>query len=270
MKKKIMLNVLLAVTDQLKPQFRNMVKDFQRFFSLKQGAFRGEKRTYIPRDGFNDEPTKKGYSQISTTVSEKLDWFMEHAQHFIDSIFAQEKTNSSGTVKAELVVDGNTWGEFTSLELLKLKSILESSDLGSLGELLNSIPVRSDKEIWDTTESEVYTGRQVYETPLDSGETLTTIKEPTILEDPNLRKRDTLPANYVSVVVSRDKTVVKGDYTYQKFSGEWSQRQKAETLSRKSKLAVAVQQALKTANSEAEIITSELTSKKIFGYIFNR
>ncbi len=265
-----MLNVLLAVTDQLKPQFKNMVKDFQRFFANKQGAFVGERRTYVPRDGFTDEATKRGYTEVATSVDEKLDWFMDHSEQFINSIFAQEKTNSSGLAKAKLTVDGKVWGEFTSLELLKLKSLIESADLGSLSEMISRIPVRSDREIWSISNSEQNLARDVYETPIDAGEVLTTIKEPVILEDPNLRKREELPANYTSIIVSRDKTVAKGDYTVQKFSGEWSQRQRAEALSRRNTLLVAVQEALKTANSVAEIIPSELTSKKIFGYIFDR
>ena len=59
-----------------------------------------------------------------------------------------------------------------------------------------------------------------------------------------------------------------GDYTFQKFSGEMSHRERAEILKRRTKLLSAVIESLKTAN-DVEATSSAMTSKRLFGYLHN-
>src|SRR5690606_28059261 len=134
----------------LAPLFKGMIQDYAKFFTKSQGAFLGEKRTYEAREGTIDDPSKRGNVLVQTTVDEKLKWFKENSKEYIDALFAQEATNASGNAKAQLIVDGTEWGEFTSLELLRLKSIVESSSLHSM---LEAIPVRSDSEEWSLSEN---------------------------------------------------------------------------------------------------------------------
>lgn len=256
----IKLNVLLAKTDSLAPHYKGMVVDFAKFFSKSQGAFLGEKKTYDPKDGMMDEPGKRGNTLIQTTVDEKFDWFKENSKEYIDALFAQEKTNASGTAIAELVVDGKSWGSFTSLELLRLKSIVEANNLHAM---LNNIPVRSDSEVWKESDDETYSDRNVYETPLLEGVNKSTEKESYILKDPNV---DSSSPNYTPTVAHKTTTIELGDYTHQRFSGQWSSRQKASALKRRSHLLTAIIEALKTCN-EIESLESELNSDKIFGYL---
>lgn len=260
------LNVLLALTDQLKTVYKNLIVNYYQFFTKSQGAFKGEKRTYTPKEGTMDDPKKRGTVLVVTTVKEKLDYFIENSSKFIDALFSQEKTNASGNASAELIVDSKSWGIFTSLELLRLKSVLESKDLGSLENMLSNIPVRSDAEIWNKTSNEEYSDREIYETEQFKGVAKTTVKTPFILDDPNVNP-DKLPANYQAPIVQKDEILELGDYTKQDFSGEWSQRQKAMTLKRRSNLLIAITEALKVAN-DCDIIKSDLTAKKIFGYLF--
>lgn len=259
------LNVLLALTDQLRSVYKNMVDDFTKFFNKDQGAFLGEKNTYIPRDGMLDEPGKRSHKIVVTTVNEKLDWFIENSEKFIDALFAQERTNALGMAQAELIVGGNSWGTFTSLELLRLKSLLESTDLGNLNSMLSNIPVRSDAQIWEPCTAEEYSNRAIWQTPIITGIARTTEKVEYVLEDPNLRAG--VPANYSPKTSVKTIPVEVGDYTNQKFSGEWSHRLRAESLKRRSELLTAVIAALKTCN-DVEAEKSDLTAKKIFGYIF--
>ena len=77
--------------------------------------------------------------------------------------------------------------------------------------------------------------------------TRTTENEEVILKDPNLDPAH-LPSNYSAKVTVKRKTVETGDYTQQKFTGEWTQRQRAELLKRKSDLLAAVIAALKEVN----------------------
>lgn len=256
------LNVLLAKTDVLATEFKNSINNYGKFFSKSQGAFLGEKRTYQPNEGTVDEPSKRGNVKVQTTMAEKIDYFINSNKEYINSLFSQEKTNSVGNATAKLVVDGKDWGTYSSLELLRLKGLVENS---SFGILLNGIPVRSDSEQWDESNNEAYQDREIFETPLVEGTNITTVKESYILKDPNVS--DSSP-NYNAVVAQKTTVQELGEYTVQKFSGQWSQRKRAGALSRKSTLHIAVVEALKECN-EAEVTKSDLTSDKIFGYIFD-
>jgi len=255
------LNVLLAKTDSLAPIFKGMIQDYAKFFTKSQGAFLGEKRTYEAKEGTIDEPNKRGNTLVQTTVDEKLRWFKENAKEYIDALFAQEATNASGIAKAELIVEGNSWGEYTSLELLRLKSLVETTGLHGM---IESIPVRSDSEEWSLSENEMYKGKEIFETPLIEGVSITTEKENYILKDPNVDKNS---PNYTPTVATKTTTVELGEYTQQRFSGQWTQRKRAEALKRRTTLTTSIIEALKRCN-EVEVVESNLDSDKIFSYLF--
>lgn len=250
------LNVLLAKTDALASSFKASLKDYISFFKGKQGAFQGLKKTYEANPGTIDVPTLRGYTRIATTVSEKLQWLEENSKEYIDALFSQERTNASGTLVA-LSVDGVDFGQVSSLELLRLKSFLESSELKDLYGL---IPVRSDSRNWVKTSDEDYAGREIYETEKQEGINKTTEKEAYILPDPNAS------AGRAPQVAQKNTVIELGKYTSQEFSGEMSHRERAEILQRRQKLHTAVVEALKTAN-EIEAIPSDITSEKIFGFL---
>lgn len=259
------MNTVLALTDSLRTKYKNMVADYTKFFSKSQGAFQGEKNTYEPKVGTIDDPSKRSIRKIQTTVDEKFNWFVEESKDFINLLFSQEKTNANN-VKAELIVEGVSWGTFTSLELLRLKSLLESADLGNIESMLSEIPVRSDSQVWYESSNSDYSGRNVYETDIVKGVAKTTVKEHFILSDPNVTKGEV--KNYTPQVSVRDTVLELGDYTRQVFSGEWSQVQRANALKRRNTLLTAVIKALKEAN-DCECLISDLTAEKIFGYILN-
>lgn len=254
------LNVLLAKTDQLAASFKNNIKDYIKFFKNNQSSFRGEKKTYTPKEGTIDVPSMRGNKLLVTTVKEKLDWLSETQSEFIDSLFSQEATNASGRAKATLRVGNIDFGELSSLELLRLKSIVEN---GEFKDMYENIPVRSDDEVWNATTNEAYLQREIFESSLMSGVSKSTMKESYILEDPNADKAG---ANYKPVVASKDTVLELGDYTHQKFSGEYSHRQRAEILRRRERLLTAIVEALKEAN-DVEAVQSNMTSQKIFNYL---
>ncbi len=257
------LNVLLALTDSLAGPFKRMVEDYTKFFKGKQTAFLGGRKTYTPKPDTIDEPNKRGSARVITTVTEKFDFFIESTEKYITSLFSQEKSNASGSAIADLVVDGVTWGSYTSLELLRLKSVVGAS---SIEQMLTSIPVRSDAEEWNSSMDDMHAGRGgIYETPIVVGVNITTTKEDYILPDPNIG--NSAGARYVPQVAQKTTIVELGDTSSQKFSGEWSQRERATALRRRTNLLSAITQALKECN-EVEIVESNLTSNKIFGYIF--
>ena len=257
------LNVVLAVTDQLRSKYKKSIDDLTKFCTKSQGSFKGEKRTYTPREGTIDEPGKRGITRVVTTVDEKIEFFIKESENFIDALFSQENTNSLGRAEAKLEVNGEDWGTYTSLELLRLKSLVESSDLGNLTAMLMSIPVRSDSEVWVKSNDPDYADRDVYQTERVSGINKTTTKEEYILQDPNLKTG----MDYTPMKGIKNKVVELGDYTRQNFSGEWSHQQRAMALKRKSDLLAAITIALKKAN-DCVAEKSDLNARKIFEYIF--
>lgn len=262
MSKQLKLHVLLALTEQSGGSYKKLLEDFVQFFKNKQGDFKGVKKTYDPRPGTVDLPSMRDNKQVVTTVGEKLQWLEEFSAEHINNLFSVEATNASGGAKAELVVDGISFGMFSSMELLRLKDLIKS---GVLEGLYQNIPVRSDAEIWIPTTNEQYTGREIFESPAGEGIQKSTTKESYILEDPNVDKLKDA-SSYKPQIAQRDHHIELGDYTYQTFSGEYSTRQKAEILTRRTRLLSAVTEALKVAN-EAPIVESALTAEKIFGYL---
>lgn len=257
------LNVVLAHTEQTAKSFKKFLSETRDFFKGKQGAFRGEKNTYVPKEGMIDEPTKRGNTLIQTTVDEKLQWLEETFGEHVSNVMSLEATNASGNARADLVVGGVSWGNFSSLELLRLKSMIESSEIK---EMYENLPVRSDAEEWSPSQNEMYLNRAgIFESPLSSGVAKTTEKKEVILEDPNISKMKE-GAIYTPQKSAITTTVEVGDYSRQKFSGEWSQRQRAELLRRRELLIVAIIEALKVAN-ETPVLKSGITAEKIFGYL---
>jgi hypothetical protein len=256
------LNILLAKTDHLSNSYKQSIKDYLQFFKDKQSSFRGEKKTYEAKPGTIDIPSERGNKVVVTTVNEKLDWLKETNSEYINSLFSQEATNAAGVARAKLTVEGVEFGDFSSLELLRLKSILEN---GELEQMYANIPVRADDEEWNATVEEQYHGRPIFEGKKSEGLRKSITKESYIISDPNIKDlKDS--SSYKPQVATKDTVTELGDYTYQKFSGEWSHRERAELLRRRTKLLSAVIEALKTSN-EAVVVSSNLTADVLFGYL---
>jgi hypothetical protein len=233
-------------------------------FKKNQGMFQGLQKTYTPRDGQPDDPTKQGTTRVAATVTEEFDWMKSKTlRPYLEQLFAVESTNSKGANTVELKVGNVSFGNLTALELMRMKSIL--TDANFL-EMLRTIPVRSDASIWKRSTNEEYTSREVYESPLQTGVVKTTVNEDIVLKDPNLDPQH-LPANYQSKITQKRTLVELGDYTMQTFSGEWTQHQKAQLLDRISKLTEAVIAALKDVN-DCESEDSNLNVDTFIDYVF--
>lgn len=262
-KKSNKLNALLAKSEALAPSYKGLVADYTKFFKSSQGAFTGEKKTYEPLPDTVDEPNRRGNKLVQTTVDEKWKYFSETATEYFDAVMSIEKSNSHGIAKTELVVNGEPWGEFTTLELLRLKSLVENGEFLRMAEV---VPVRSDAEEWSSSENEMYTGRSISESPLIEGSARTTEKENYILQDPNIGKLQD-QSSYVPQIGVKNNSIELGTYTIQKFSGEWTQRQRAALLKRRTQLLTAIAEAIKVAN-DVEALSSSLTGEKVFRFLF--
>ena len=65
----------------------------------------------------------------------------------------------------------------------------------------------------------------------------------------------------------KSRTVETGDYTQQTFTGEWTQRQRAELLRRRSQLLAAVIEALKVVNDVA-VEKPNLNVDELVNYLY--
>jgi len=257
------LKLVLALTQDAAAKYAAMVRDYSKFFSDKQAAFAGRKHTYQQIDTMIDDPTKRDYVRIITTVPEKLDYFIQHTADFIQNILTKERTNGLGVAKAELIVEGESWGEFTSNELLALKSILDKPELS---QMIANIPVRTETDIWTPATAEEYTNRKVFQKALVTQINKTTVKEQYILEDKNIDKLKP-GTDYKPQIASKDTVVELGTQTRQEFSGAWTHTQRAKALEQVTILRKAVTIALENAN-DIEVVEATLTSDKLFGFIF--
>lgn len=253
MKKK--LAVLLGLRDKVEKTFGGMLDDMISKFKNKQGMFLGLKNTYTALEGFADDPSKRAFQNVESTMNEQTDWFKAHTVDYFSTIFSIERTNSFGGAKAPLIVEGKVWGEYSTLELLRLKSILD----GKLKTMIHDIPVRNEAFLWQKSEQDAFKNREVVETPVESGFARTTLKESYILTDPHPDK------GRQPVVASKDTIVNIGAYTKQNFSGAWTMRQRAEAMVRLNVLYIAVVEALENAN-DVDAIQSDL-GEQVINYL---
>jgi hypothetical protein len=253
------LFTILAKTELLSVSFKNMKKDYIQFFTKKQGAFKGLRKTYVPSEGALDEPSRREFRPVVTTVAEKLKYFEENTSEYLDNLFSLEATNASGIAKAELIVDGVSWGFLSSLELMRLKSLIEDQDFKNM---YASLPVREETKIWRASADL----SNVWVDELQKYQNTTTEKEQYILNDPNLAKID--GAKYSPSIAVKETKKILGDGTTENYSGEISHVERAKILVNLAKLQVAVLEALKKAN-DCVPIQSEMTAQKLFDYLHN-
>lgn len=247
------LSTLLGLRERVETGFKNMLDDMFKKFKNNQGLFMGERKTYTPEDGFADEPTKRGFVNVSSTVPEQLAWMNTYTEDFMNVIFSIEKTNASGIVKAPLVVEGKVWGEYSSLELLRLKTTLDNT---KFRELYKEVPVRSQTDLWKISEDDAFTGRKIFEAPIEEGYAKTTVKESYILTDPHSTANTPRPPQ----VAEKSNQINIGKYTAQKFSGAISMQERAVMQRKYDTLYKAVIEALENANN-VDALESDLGTK---------
>lgn len=257
------MNTLLAKAEHLQAQFNQAISNYAGLFKNKQGMFRGQRKTFAPKEGFPEDPSKICNIQVATTVDEQWDWLIKNIlKPFFEEQFSIEATNSIGAKKVPLIVDGVNFGNLSALSLMRLKTLLSNC---TLLDMYKNMPVRSDSEVWTKSQQPDYADRAVYETPMLSGVTRTTENQEFIMKDPNLDPAH-LPANYNAKTTIKKVTLETGDYTMQNYSGEWTQTQKAQLLAKLSRIQGAIITAMKEVN-DVETVPSDLDVDALLKFI---
>lgn len=251
------LSVKLGLREKLEKDFGNLVGDMLHKFEKKQDLFMGKRNTFVALEGHPDIPEHRKFQVVESTVQEQLDWFKKYSAEYLDTVLSIEKTNSMG-VKAKLVVEGEVWGEYTVLELMRLKSIIT----GKMAQMFKSLPIRPAGTLWTKTSDPVYAGREVYESTVDTGSTKTTLKRIVVVEDPYIKDAPGRPP----VTQPIDTPVNTGNYTRQDFSGAITNGQRAEFEVKLNSILRGIIEAMEEANS-VNIVPSDLGGKTL-NYLF--
>lgn len=251
------LSVSLGLREKVEKDFNNMLGDMTQKFSKKQGMFMGLRNTFVALEGQPDMPEHRKFQSVASTVGEQLAWFKQHSKDYLDTVLAVEKTNAGG-ISAELVVAGKSWGKYTTLELLRLKGILDSK----LKLMVQDLPIRAETNIWTKSADPVFDGRDIWETPLDEGHTKTTIKRLEIVNDPHIKDAP----NRAPVTQQIDTPINTGKYTRQEFSGAITNKERADMEVRYNDLYKGVIAALEAANN-ADLVESDL-GDKVLNHLF--
>lgn len=247
------LNVFLGLREREERSFKNMLEDMSDKFKKKQGMFTGENRTYEAFDGFTDEPAKRNYSHVASTAREQLDYLRDNTKQYLEVVMSIEKTNAVAGSTAELIVEGESWGNYTQLELLRLKGILDNS---LFKQIYANLPTRDLSTHWVKSVKEQFEGREIWESPMDSGKAKTTTKTTYIVHDPHADK----VSGRAPMMATTDTQVEVGEFTSQKFSGALGYSEKAKMLTRIDTLYKAVIATLEECNA-VEIVKSDLGSR---------
>mgnify|MGYP003553105071 FL=1 len=153
---------------------------------------------------------------------------------------------------------GESWGMYTTLELLRLKGILDSK----LKAMVQVLPIRPESVIWKKTADPIYEGREVWETGIDEGHTKTTLKRTEIVSDPHIKDAP----NRAPIAVPIESLVNTGKYTKQDFSGSITNKERAELEVRYNNIYKGVIAALEEAN--ATVVAESDLGEKVLGYLF--
>jgi hypothetical protein len=249
------LNVLLAKTDQLSAIIKANITDTIDKFKNKQTLFRGERKAFKERSPEFADPTQILDKQVHSTVEETLGYLFKLTHNYLSAKLDQEATNCSGLAKAELIINNESYGEFTTGELMALKGFFEQQ---IFKDMLGNMPTMSLAERWTKCNTPEYASRAVYENPLQQW----VAKQTEIYEVPHFDPQGKQPA----VIVKEKKTIEVADLERQLYTGEVSHIDKAYMIARLSELSLAIKEALEKAN-EAEVIKSKMNIKRLFRYL---
>jgi len=217
----------------------------------KSDLFDGFRKTYEPL-AENGEMVPEESKELVTTVGEKLDFALPIIADGIDAALSKEASNASGKLRAELTVDGKSYGEFDAQTLLQLEKQL--SDFRAVVDHLPTLDLTKD---WEFNKDEregsyVVKGHKTYRY----------IEEvvPVVLYEAT--------KEHPAQVREKTKNTQVGTYYTTYVSGRLTPSEKSEIIKRLDAFLVAIKSARSVAN--AGPATNVTVAKTILSDIFNR
>ena len=240
------LHELLAVEQDRKNKAAAAIGEALQTFTKRDVLFDGMAKRYVAMEE-DSEVIPDETKEMVSTLKEKLQQTLEIFAVGIDAHLSKEETNASNTAKAELLVDGQSFGILSATSLLALET-----HLSKLRELYIAIPTLDLTKKWNYDAQ-----RGVYRT--DEEVKFRSIKRPKVIVKYEATKEH--PAQ--TELLYLDYQVGKYETTY--YSGKVTANQKALLLRRVDALIEAV----KTARSKANNVDVQNTkvAQKLFDFI---
>jgi hypothetical protein len=249
------LHELLAVEGDLEGTFKSILKETEHSFSKKPGLFFGyNKRLEMFSEAASQSQsqsltTPEEVQQITTTVSEKMDYVSTHVTRYFDALLQKEATNQEA--KADLIVDGKTIAkDLPATFLLGMESRLKK-----LRDVLQAIPTLPPGKRWQPDENK---GKDVYICP-DNEEkfkTARTVKHKVLYD---------ATEHHPAQIERWEETENVGKYVTVHWSGMIPVSKKSDILARIDKLIQAAKKARQRANTTE--VKKATIGKQIFEYL---
>ena len=226
---------LLAVVNDRMAQFTKILDEAKNVFQKHSDKFDGLIRNYAPKaDNGTRYPSES--KQVATTVKQKLQHVRRLAVPGIDAVLSKEETNSSGTAKALLVINGEELGTYSATALLSLEN-----NLTKLRGTYNAIPTRDAGLEWSPQQGEV----DIFRTPEVQSSRIEAINTPSTLHEAlALLNEHHAP----QVQLSKEPTAV-GIWNHYQLTGRISSAQKADLLDNIDAVIDGVKRARAQANN---------------------
>ena len=242
------LHQLLAVEPSLRNNAKNIFfEEAKTTLEKKQDHFDGLQKIYVAMEEGSDQipPEMK---EIVTTVADKINYAKEAVIKALDAEISKEETNASGTVKAELVIDGKSF-ELSATSLMVLERNLEN-----IRGVYKVIPTLDPTKNW---EKDTKAGDNLYKTDEE-------VKYRTAKKNMPLVLAPATDKHQAQVqIVTNDVQVGKYLTTYK--SGRITPAQKSILLARIDELILAVKSAKAKAN-QAQVINKNI-GEELFNFI---
>lgn len=247
------LHELLAVEGDLEGTFKSILKETEHAFSKKPGLFFGYNKRLEMFSEFESAnqnlSTPEEHQEITTTVSDKMDYVSTHVIRYFDALLQKEATNQEA--KADLIIDDKTIAkDLPATFLLGMESRLKK-----LRDVLQAIPTLPPGKRWLPDENK---GRNIYICP-DNEEkfkTARTVKHKVLYE---------ATQHHPAQIERWEETENVGKYVTVHWSGMISVSKKSDILARIDKLIQATKKARQRANM-AEVKKATI-GKQIFEYL---
>lgn len=245
------LHEILAVEKDKEVVARKLSEESKKTFG-KENLFSGSLRTlkmFDDAESFNNTEEK---SQLTTTVSENLEYLINPLSNYWDVVLQKDLTNQQAV--ADIIVDGKTIA--TNLPATFLLGM--ETKLNKFREVLESIHTLTPGINWTKDEGNEKAGVFV-----------TVDKEKSFKTQKDLEFKEASPATkeHPAQIAQLNVTKNVGEYELTKWSGLLTPINKAEKIARLDKLLAAVKKARQRANN-VEIVEGTI-GDSMLQYIIN-
>ncbi|MDX2305123.1 MAG: hypothetical protein NW226_20095 [Microscillaceae bacterium] len=242
------LHAILAVEATNKAQSEKLLEEQSSNFSKNDSRFDGLTRVLIPLEGEGERMTTDN-KIINYTVIENVAYVTEIVCKYLNTTLSKEETNSSGTAKAELIIEGQNFGEVSATSLLSLENYL-----AKVRRFYETIPTLDPTKDW---KDDAGKARGYKKTDPEHKYKTEKRTKHIVVHPPTEHFAAEIRESTIDVQVGKYETI----YTSTKIST----RDKAELLTRIDRVIEAVKVARAKAN-EAEAVQTDLATK-LFNYI---